>query len=283
MATFFNQATLSYNNETVNSNIVSAELVEGLRVTKNAVSGNYAPGSNVTYVISLVNSGTADDNGLTVTDDLGGYALPGGGTAYPLTYQPDSILYYVNGVLQPTPTVTSTQPLTVTGINVPAGGNAAIVYDSAVNGFAPLDAGAEIINTASVNGAALASEITAPDTITVDNAPRLSITKSVSPDVITENDQLTYTFVIGNTGNTNADGDIIVSDTFDPVLRGVTVTYNGTPWVEGTNYTYDETTGVFTTLPGQITVDAGNAARNADTGLTTVTPGVASIRVTGTV
>ena len=41
MATFFNQATLSYSGGVVNSNITSGEIVEVLSVTKTAVGGEY--------------------------------------------------------------------------------------------------------------------------------------------------------------------------------------------------------------------------------------------------
>jgi len=37
MATFFNQATLTYNNNVINSNITSGEIQEVLSITKTAV------------------------------------------------------------------------------------------------------------------------------------------------------------------------------------------------------------------------------------------------------
>ena len=49
MAVFTNQATLSYNGTTVNSNIVTGNLVEVLELTKTAVVGTYTPGGAVTY------------------------------------------------------------------------------------------------------------------------------------------------------------------------------------------------------------------------------------------
>ena len=101
---------------------------------------------------------------------------------------------------------------------------------------------------------------------------------------MTENGQLTYTFVIENTGNTAATeaGNAVLSDTFNPILKGLTATYNGTAWTAGTNYTYDETTGVFTTLAGQIQVPAATYTQRAD-GTWAITPGTAVVTVTGTV
>ena len=137
MATITNQAALSYNGITTLSNIAVGELVEVLTVTKTAADTTYTPGSTKTYAISLVNSGAAAFTGLTITDTLGSYAF-NNGTLYPLTYTTGSLLYYVNGILQATPAIADTAPLTVTGLSVPAGGSAMRVYSATVNEYAPL-------------------------------------------------------------------------------------------------------------------------------------------------
>ena len=49
-----------------------------------------------------------------------------------------------------------------------------------------------------------------------------------------------------------------------------------------TFYTYDETTGLFQTVPGQITVPAATFTQST-TGEYTVTPGIATVTVTGTI
>ena len=84
MAIFSNQATLSYNGNSTNSNIAYGEILDVLVATKTAVEGTYTPGQIVTYVVTLRNTGTSSLTGLTVTDDLGGY-LFNGSTVYPLT------------------------------------------------------------------------------------------------------------------------------------------------------------------------------------------------------
>jgi len=71
MATFTNQATITYAGGTAVSNIAVGELVETLSATKTAVVQTYRVGDNLTYVVSLVNTGTTAFEGLTVTDDLG--------------------------------------------------------------------------------------------------------------------------------------------------------------------------------------------------------------------
>lgn len=283
MATFINKATLSYSGGSVDSNTVTGELLEVLSLTKTAVLTEYAAGDTVTYVIALRNAGAAALNGLTVTDDLGGYAF-GGGTLYPLTYVAGSAAYYVNGVLQAAPAVTAGPPLTVTGLSVPAGGNALLIYEAAVNSFAPLAEGSAITNTASVSGGGITTPVTAAETISAGRRARLTINKALSPTVVTESGRLTYTFIIENTGNAPAAaGDnVVVTDTFDPVLDAIGVTFNGTAWAEGTNYTYAPATGTFATVAGEITVPAATYTQNAD-GTWTVTPGVSTLTVTGTV
>ncbi len=282
MATFFNQATLSYNGNIVNSNITTGELLEVLSATKTAVDNTYSRNSEVTYIVNIVNSGNISYNNLTVTDDLGAYTF-GAGTVVPLDYVDGSVRYFVNGILQTAPTVTAGAPLVITGINVPAGGVATVVYAAETNGFAPLADDGSIVNTAVVSGTGI-SDITASATVTPESEANLTISKSLTPTTVTENGQLTYTFVIQNTGNTavTVADNAVVSDVFTPGLNITNVTFNGAAWTSPTNYTYTETTRTFSTVPGQITVPAATYTQNAD-GSWTIQPGVSVLTVTGTV
>ncbi len=285
MATFFNQATLSYNDNVTNSNIVTGEIVEVLSAVKTAVVDTYEAGDSITYVISIVNTGAAPFNNLTVTDNLGTYTS-GELSLTPLTYVDGSVKYYVNGVLLAAPTVqTAAGTLTFSGINVPAGGNAIIVYKADVNGFAPLTTTGTVENTATITGGGLSTPITADETVSASAEPVLSISKSVSPSSVAENGQLTYTFLIQNTGNTAAGADdrIVVTDTFTPILNDITVTYDGETLTETTDYTYDAATGQFSTVAGQLTVPAATYAQDPATGRWIVTPGVGTLTVTGTI
>lgn len=284
MATFTNQATLSYNGGSTSSNIITGEIVEVLTVSKTAVTDTYRTPDKVSYVVSLVNSGTTTLTGLNLTDNLGAYAVENT-TVYPLTYIPDSIRYYTNGTLMTAPTIGVTPPLTITGISVPAGGNATIIYETATNEFTPRGNEDSVINTVTVTGAGLANAVTATATVSPVTAPDLSITKSVSPSVVAENGQITYTFLIENYGNTEASvsDNVIITDTFNPILTGITVTYNGSSWSAPGNYTYNETTGEFATVAGQITVPAATFTQDAATGIITATPGTATVTVTGTI
>lgn len=283
MAAFTNQATLSYNRGTTTSNIVTGELVEVLSATKTAVTGSYEPGGKITYIISVVNSGATGYTGLTLTDDLGSYTV-GTSTFVPLDYVTGSIHYYTGGTEQTAPTVTAGPPLTVSDISVPAGSNAVIVYEARVNGTAPITAESSIVNTAVISGGGI-TPITVTETVNATAEPRLTISKAICPSTVVENGQITYTFVIQNSGNVAAvaaDG-ITVTDTFTPVLSDIAVALDGTALALTTDYTYNTTTGAFATVPGRITVPAATFAQDATTGEFTVTPGVAVLTVTGTV
>ncbi len=285
MALFTNQATISYNGITANSNIVTGEITQVLTAQKNATTDSYRTGDVVTYVISIQNSGTTDYVGLTVTDNLGETAF-GTGTITPLTYTGEDVLYYVNGVLQGTPTVTAGPPLTISGVNVPAGGNAVIIYRARVNEFASPATGSSIINTATIDGAGLTEALTATETVTADAEPVLSILKALNPTTVVENGEITYTFTIQNTGAAVADATtgLTVTDTFEPALEApLTVTLNGVALAEGTGYTYNEATGLFTTVVGAVTVPAATYTQDPTTGEWSIVPGVTTLVVSGTI
>ena len=94
-----------------------------------------------------------------------------------------------------------------------------------------------------------------------------------------------YTFVIQNSGNQAvvATDDAAITDTFDPILAALAVTFDGIVWTQGVQYNYNETTGLFSTVPGQILVPAATYVQDPVTGAYTATPGIATLIVTGTI
>ncbi len=284
MATFTNQATLSYGGNVTTSNIVTGELQQVLSLAKSTLDGSYRTGDTLTYVISLVNSGATPLTDLTVTDNLGAYTL-NGNTVVPLTYVTNSLNYYVGGARQADPVVSDTDPLTITGINVPAGGNTFLVYQATANDFASPAIGGTITNTATATGAGLATAVSGATTLPVQNESFLTVGKTLSPSTVSEGDRLTYTFIIQNYGNTavTATDNAAITDTFDPILSDLVVSLNGQPLAETTDYTYTEGTGEFATVPGRILVPAATYAQDPATGAWTVIPGAVTLTVTGTV
>lgn len=284
MAIFYNQATLSYRGLTTTSNTTVGEITEAVSAVKTALIDTYSAGDTITYVISLVNNDAVNQTGLTVTDDLGAYTI-GSTSAVPLSYVDGSVKYFVNGVLSTPPTVTAGTNLVFGGLNIPAGGSAVLVYETTATNSAPLGEGGVITNTAVITGTGLSTPISTSETINAVEESNLSIIKSVSPLTVSENGTLTYTFIIQNYGNTEATvaDNVVITDTFNPILSGISATYNGAPWTSPTNYTYNETTGLFSTIAGQITVPAATFTQNPATGEITVTPGISTLTVTGTI
>ena len=284
MAIFSNQATLTYNGSSTNSNIAYGEILDVLVATKTAVEGSYTPGEIVTYVVTLRNTGNAALTGLTVTDDLGGY-LFNGTTVYPLTYEAGSVAMFINGVPQIAPAVTAGPPLVISDLTVPAGGDVVLVYQARANAYANPALGGTIVNTVTVTGDGLSTPITATETVVVATEPVLTISKSIAPAQVVDNDRVTYTFVIQNSGNQAvvATDNAAITDTFDPILTALTVSFDGVAWTQGVQYNYNETTGLFTTVPGQILVPAATYVQDPVTGAYTATPGIATLVVTGTI
>jgi uncharacterized repeat protein (TIGR01451 family) len=284
MAIFSNQAKLTYNGSSTNSNIAYGEILDVLVATKTAVEGSYTPGQLVTYVLTLRNTGNVALTGLTVTDNLGGY-LFNGTTVYPLTYEAGSVAMFTNGVPQAAPAVTVGPPLVFSDIVVPAGGDVVLVYQAQANAYADPALGGTIENTVTVTGDGLSAPITATQIVGVAVEPVLTISKSITPAQVVDNDRVTYTLVIQNSGNKAvvATDNASITDTFDPILTALTVTFDGAVWTEGVQYNYVEATGVFTTAPGQILVPAATYVQDPVTGMYAATPGIATLVVTGTI
>lgn len=282
MAQFTNQAQLSYGNVVTSSNIATGEILEALTVTKTALVDTYSAGDTVTYIISIVNSGATPLTGLSITDNLGAYTF-GAGELVPLDYVDGSVKYYIDGVLQAEPTVSAGAPLVISGITVNGNGSTIVAYEASVNSFAPLGIDSSITNTATLAGAGI-TPVEASETIAVASTPIISITKSISPVPVAPNGLVSYTFVIENRGNTPlvATDNAVITDIFDPILSNLSVTFNGTPWEEGVNYTYNEATGEFASVPSQIVVDAGSY-QQLPNGAWSITPGVATLVVTGNI
>ena len=285
MATFYNQATLSYNGTVTSSNITAGEIIEVLSAEKYAVTPTYATGSDLVYIISIINSGSSPVGNITVTDDLGIYTFGEEETsAVPLTFNEDSLSVFVNGVRQTLAAVSSLSPLTINGITVPADGNVLIVYSAKANKYAPLGKDASITNTAVISGS-IFDDIIVSETVKADTAIDLAVTKSLSPAEVEENGEVTYTFVIQNYGicEASASDDIIFTDTFTPALSSLTAVYNGSTWKAGTNYSYSEDTGIFSSLAGQITVPSAKCIQDPSTGEWSVQPGICTLTIRGNI
>lgn len=284
MATFTNQAQLKYNDTVISSNIAVGEITEALSVAKSSLTGTYTAGDDITYVISLKNTGLTNITGITLTDDLGAYDYDGA-ALYPLTYNDGSAAAYLNGIQQPAPAAVSTgTSLVISGLSVPAGGSLLVIYEATPNAYAPVQAGGTITNTVNAASPDITSAVTADTTVTAESSAVLSVIKTIDPVPVAENGTLTYTITVQNAGNEEVmpTDNAVITDTLDPAITGLTASLNGTPLEIGTGYTYDEATGEFATTEGILSVPAATFTQNED-GTWTATPGTATLVITGTV
>lgn len=281
MAVMTNQANLTYTygttTATVASNVAETVWNAGIAAEKRALESVYREGSTLTYLISLTNAGAAAAENLVITDNLGAFT-PAGASApvVPLTFSGNAALY-LNGAFSEalTPAIVP-GGVQFTIPSVPAGADALLICQTTVNGFAPLEAGSEITNTATVGDEPIAVSATVP----VADYADVSIEKAMEPNPITDGSELTVTFTIENRGNTEATG-LVLTDDFPLSLSNPAVTVNG---ATVTAFTF--VNNLFT-LPAEgsattLSVPAATFTQD-ETGLTVVTPGVLQVILTGTV
>lgn len=284
--TITNQARLQFTygqtTATASSNIASTVLQESLVAAKSVLENGYRADSDLTYIVNFTNSGATAMTNVTITDNLGTYAVSPTLSVTPLFYN-DPAQLYINGVfsttLSPVPAVNG---ITFTIPSIPANSNAMLIYKVIVNQYAPLATGASITNTATVTAAALTEPITVTSTIDVDGYADVSIMKTMTPNPVTDGSTLTYTFTIQNYGNTEAT-DVTLSDTFSPAPNPITVSVDGTT-LSAADYSY--ASGVLT-LPGaasaySLTIPPATFLQDAVSGEVTINPGTVTIVVAGT-
>jgi len=281
-----NQARLTFtygaSSGSAASNIATTTLEGPLSARKRVLEDSFRAGEELTYTISISNTGATALTNVTVADDLGAYT-PVDGTVQvvPLTYVGPAELY-TNGVFTSALTpVGSAEGVSFTVPSIPAGGNILILYLARVNDSAPIEAGSTIENTATVSAAGISEPVTASAVLAAEDYADVRILKAMSPDPVTEGSTLTYTFTIYNYGNTAAE-NVVLTDAFDPAPTNITVTVDGNA-VPTTDYSYID--GVLT-LPAESTayeliVPAATFTRDPETGVLAVDPGVTTVVVEG--
>lgn len=284
MASFLGQATLSYGECRANSNYTAGEVVGALSVEKMALCSTYSCGQSLFFVLQLINRSSETLSSVCITDDLGTYT-DSGMLLTPLSYVEGSALLYREERISPVSASAGEASITLQGFSLPPHCTALLLYEVCVNAAAPMEAGATIKSTSTASACGLIEPVSASSTVCAAACPQLVLFKSLSPKTISPGEKLTYTFVIQNIGAapTSPEENLTISDVFDPVLSDIEVYYNDTPWQIGTSFTYNAKSGLFTTLPNAIFVPAASFVRSHTTGASAMTPGVATIRITGTV
>ena len=287
MATIENFATVSYTSggvtETKVSNLAEIGLDSAISFTKTTLGETYGEDEVVTYILSMTNTSTAPITNVSVTDDLGTFVF-GTLELTPLTYAPPALLL-IDGQdvsAQLTVDTATAGSLVFSFPTLPAGATANIVYRAAVNEYAPLDVDAGITNTATLTSDSDCADGTASATITAVSAANVSVFKQMSPNPVICGDTVTYTIRIYNYGNIAAE-NVVLTDTFNPAPTNITVSRDGT-LLPANEYSYvDGTLTVPAGTTTAVSVPAATFARDATTGIVTVTPGMVEYTITGTI
>ncbi|MBR3971745.1 MAG: DUF11 domain-containing protein [Ruminococcus sp.] len=276
MATILNNfATLTYNSgedtEAATSNVVSTNLLEsaGVSAEKFTANSTWRPGENLTYFVTVTNTGTEPIENVTVTDDLGG--------------ETDTPMFYVQGsarviagieVTEVTPTDTNPLVIPVADTLLP-GESVIVLYVARVNATIEDDVNS-ITNTATAQGEGTAcggGDATDESSVTLprEDFAQVNLLKAVDKAVISCGDTLTYTFSIENSGNIPAT-NVVITDTLpegfvitsvQSVTNGVTTVYDEGDYTVSADNTLILPTGAGVTITVPARTDAGN-------GLTTV-------------
>ncbi len=280
MATILNNsATLTYNSGdntgSAASNVVSTSLLDSYSITAEKYTANdsFRPSENITYLVTVTNTGTQPLYSVEVTDNLGGAGAP-------LAYVANSALVIDGGVVIAV-TPTSTNPLVIPLVNaLQSGESVTVVYVAQVSA-AIADTVETITNTATASATqcSTAGTVTSEPTsvtITREDFAQVDIVKSVDKAVISSGDTLTYTFVIENSGNIPAT-NVVITDTLPEgfVINSIESEVDGVVTVyDAMDYTVDaNNTLILPVGEKTITVPARDESGN----------GVVTVTITGTV
>lgn len=269
-----NSATLTYNSgdntASAASNVVSTSLLDSYSITavKNTANDSWRPSENITYLVTVTNTGTQPLTSVEITDDLGAAGTP-------LAYVANSALV-IDGSEVTAVTPTSTNPLVIPLVNaLQSGESVTVVYVAQVSA-AIADTIDTITNTATASatqGGAGATVTSEPTSVTIlrEDFAQIDIVKAVDKTVISSGDTLTYTFTIENSGNIPAT-NVVITDTLpegfaitsiESETDGVVTVYDATDYTVDANNTLILPVGEKT-----ITVPARDESGN---GVTTVT------------
>lgn len=239
-----NSANITYQHgtltEAANSNMVTTMLTESYGLTAEKISSNtnWRPSENLSFILSVKNTGTEPVYEISLQDNLGG------NTTRLLNYIAGSAKMIKNDVVTGI-APTNVSPLTFV-LPEPLQADETVLISYVAKVIGNIDSAVtEITNTVTVVG----HEVSASGpTITVDPAPSLTLPKANYADVrveksvdklqVSSGEQLTYTFRLENSGNIEATNIVIrddlpaqfTIDTITSLTNGVLTTFDATDY-----------------------------------------------------
>ncbi len=260
----FDGRTDSYS-ETSNTSVVTLREANGLIIEKSAQVQTYAPGSIITYVITIQNTGTNDFSGVRVTDDLSGQGY--------IYYVLGSAILYYNGLAE-APEIVSTEPLVFTLPPLSAGDSMVLSYSSQV-AFDLSPSVNSISNTATAIGYTSSGEVSnySISTIIRSEAANISITKTSSESTVSVDQSFNYYITLTNSGDSIANVSSITDDfPEDFVINNVSLKIGSGPNTMLLSSDYTINANNMLTVPSAtgptITVPASSSSGNGTTVLT---------------
>ncbi|MEF3245299.1 MAG: DUF11 domain-containing protein [Caldisericaceae bacterium] len=156
-------------------------------------------GDNITYHITVTNSGNMNAHSVVITDEI-----PQNTTFVSASFVSGG----AGSITDPGVGNTGTVQWNLSGT---LNALASVVVELVVKTNSPLPDGTVISNTAKIQSNEITTPISDTENTTIGSAPALTITKTDSPDPVQAGDSITYTITVTNTGNMNAT-QFVISD-----------------------------------------------------------------------
>ncbi|MCR5553624.1 MAG: DUF11 domain-containing protein [bacterium] len=209
--TISNQANVSFSYSgateplTNSSNIVRATVNDeyGISVTLTSSSTSFRPNETITYFVKITNTGSQSLSNIVVNDEL---------SAGNLNYISGTAQMIYNETITPME-ATQTSPLEFTlPLTLPAGDSVIVTYNATVDSVFTTRI-TEIINTVTVTATAGSGTVSDSDSLTllIEDYADVAIEKTQSSEVLNNNDVLTYTLTLTNSGNLDAQ-NVVITD-----------------------------------------------------------------------
>ncbi|MBO5914408.1 MAG: DUF11 domain-containing protein [Clostridia bacterium] len=289
MATIItNRATVNYSygrsSAVTVSNTASTVLNGTVEISKFALSNAYRAGGDITYIITVTNSGNSALGDITVADDLGSIEF-GNGRLKTLDYIGPAQLYTGGMYVSALTPITTVDGISFNIGNLPIGETATIIYVARANQNASSALGESITNTATARrfcDCPCDFPSSASATVYAEAYGDLRVIKSVCPNPVVCGEQINYIIDLYNYGNTVV-GNVVLSDVFDPLLTDLTVSIDGNV-IPASQYNYVNGTLTLPNRSGsEITVPAASFTRNEQSGAVNINPGHIQITLSGNI